>query len=421
MQFERVGNGYKVVKFETQVSGYHLHDNWTQSDVHCGEIIIPSEHNGKPVISIGEWAFSSCRDDLIRVVIPSTVTSIDSHAFSGCTGLVGIVIPNGVTSVGEKAFNDCTKLICIAIPSSVTSIGDQAFSGCTSLESITVDPYNTKYASQDGILYDKNATTLIHIPNAIAGAVTIPYGVRSIEDGAFSGCDGLTRITIPDSVTKIGASAFLHCTGLNSIVYNGTKKQWDAIQKGGSWIDLGGRDLTVSCTDVDTSVAQWNVPKGAANKSLLRKMIKLSIFWIPVAYFLIALILNLFVKEWGLLEIKNEMLRAILLCELPIDENSDIIQIVEPIVGIAMLVYVVAYYFAVLRNIRQDHIWKQTVKRTEAKESYVYKSTTTDEKGRKVDEYEYVRTSGFKLFFMALGLTLVFPIYAIWRVKKNPA
>ena len=52
---------------------------------------------------------------------------------------------------------------------------------------------------------------------ACSGEVTIPEGVTSIGDFAFSGCSSMTSITIPDSVKSIGDSAFEWCTGLTSI------------------------------------------------------------------------------------------------------------------------------------------------------------------------------------------------------------
>ena len=63
----------------------------------------------------------------ISFVIPSSVTSIESCAFRGCTSLTSITIPSSVTSIGDFAFMSCTSLTSITIPSSVTSIGGGAF------------------------------------------------------------------------------------------------------------------------------------------------------------------------------------------------------------------------------------------------------------------------------------------------------
>ena len=81
-------------------------------------------------------------------VIPtdSSVTSIDSFAFSGCNGLTSITIPDSVTSIGEGAFYNCSGLTSITIPDGVTSIGWYAFYNCSGLTSIefkgTKDQWN---------------------------------------------------------------------------------------------------------------------------------------------------------------------------------------------------------------------------------------------------------------------------------------
>lgn len=43
----------------------------------------------------------------------------------------------------------------------------------------------------------------------------------------------VTSITIPNSVTSIGSAAFYYCESLTSVEYNGTKEQWDKIEKSG--------------------------------------------------------------------------------------------------------------------------------------------------------------------------------------------
>ncbi|GHV10413.1 hypothetical protein FACS1894162_4340 [Bacteroidia bacterium] len=140
-----------------------------------------------------------------------------------------LVIGNSVTSIGAGAFSRFDALTSVTIPSSVKAIGKDAFSQCRSLTSITVDAANPSYSSQDGILFNKNKTTLIQYPFQKKGAYIIPSNVTTIGDGAFDGSDdwgngndNLTSITIPNSVTSIGAQAFASCSGLQSVTIPGS-------------------------------------------------------------------------------------------------------------------------------------------------------------------------------------------------------
>lgn len=98
--------------------------------------------------------------------IPDSVTSIESSAFEGCTGLTSIEIPNSVTSIEDFAFSGCTGLTSIQIPNSVTSIEWGTFDGCTGLTSIE-----------------------------------IPNSVIKLELYSFKGCRSLRRI-IPTTAPK---------------------------------------------------------------------------------------------------------------------------------------------------------------------------------------------------------------------------
>lgn len=116
-----------------------------------------------------------------------------------------VVIPsthNGlpVTHIGYQAFYQHYDLKSIKIPDSVTSIGGWAFYGCRGLTS-----------------------------------VTIPDNVTSIAYSAFCKCSSLTSVTIGNGLTSIGPYVFYECSSLASVYYNGTKEQWNAIEKGHLW------------------------------------------------------------------------------------------------------------------------------------------------------------------------------------------
>ncbi len=176
-------------------------------------IIIPNS-----VGRIEDNAFEGCTA-LASITILGSLTSIGSNSFEGCIGLTSISIPGSVTSIGNGAFRYCTGLTTVTIPGSVTDLGWYAFAGCSGLTSIHVDARNTVYSSQDGVLYNKNRTTLIQYPDGKNDAdFTIPDGVTSVGDGAFYQCPALTSVTIPASViTMYGYSEY--CEGICAYYY----------------------------------------------------------------------------------------------------------------------------------------------------------------------------------------------------------
>ncbi len=165
-------------------------------------------------------AFSGCTG-LASIILPDGLTTIADEGFSGCSTLTSITLPNSLTSIGGSAFSGCRKLTSITLPKSVTSIGIHAFFGCTGLNGITVDALNPNYSDSDGVLLNKEQTTLIQYPVARVGSYVLPNSVTHIVAEAFRGSKGLTSLTLPAGVASIGDLAFFSCNSLTSFYFEG--------------------------------------------------------------------------------------------------------------------------------------------------------------------------------------------------------
>jgi hypothetical protein len=204
---------------------------------------------GDGVTSIGCWALLACTS-LTNVTVGKRVTGIGELVFWNCSNLMSIEvdplnpvfssmegvlfnksqtalvkypggksgdysIPASVMRIESKAFQDSLGLTNVSIPESVTSIvGESLFYRCPNLTSIDVDPLNTAFSSQEGVLFNKSQSNLIRCPGGKSGSYTIPGSTLKIEAWAFNGCLGLTKVTIPSSVSCLGVAAFEGCRNL---------------------------------------------------------------------------------------------------------------------------------------------------------------------------------------------------------------
>ena len=160
---------------------------------------------------------------------------IDDEYFYECTDFSEIEFPDTLKEIGKKAFMSCYYLTSVIIPKSVTKIGENAFSDCSRIVSIIVDENNPSYCSLGNACLTKDRKTLVfgckmtRIPNdvkrigkgAFEGAgldeLTIPNGVRIIDDKAFYANHYIKSLKLPNSLTKIGKFAFSNCDDLTSI------------------------------------------------------------------------------------------------------------------------------------------------------------------------------------------------------------
>ena len=273
--------------------------------------------------SIGDYAFVVC-EELTEINIPSNVEAIGKTVFDGCNNLTGIwvddanphyssdtfgvlynkdktelieapetlegayTVSSGTLTIRDEAFSGCRYLTSISIPYSVEYIGEKAFYGCDRLFEISIDEQSMHYClDEHGVLYNRDKTKLIDAPDSLYGTYTIPNGVTSIGNYAFSGCAGLTNVEIPDSVTSIGIESF-YC-GITSIVIPASVISIDEF----AFMGCDGLTITFKGAAPEIAVAAFNMaynviayyPVGSAswNSDVLRDYGGYNVTWIPYA------------------------------------------------------------------------------------------------------------------------------------------
>ena len=166
--------------------------------------------NATSLTSIGESAFYNNQISG-TLIIPSSVTTIGDHAFSGesdgSTNQISTLDLSNATSlqtIGSGAFQNNNLSGTLVIPSSVTNIGFHAFEHNQISGLSFTDNGNLESIGSYAFAY-----------NPLNGVLTIPSSVTTIYDHAFIDfynqdvpTYSLTTLTIPNNVTSIGERAF---------------------------------------------------------------------------------------------------------------------------------------------------------------------------------------------------------------------
>ena len=182
---------------------------------------IPSEYNDKPVIGIGDEAFTDLAYHIRSVTIPSSVKTIGEDAFYNCTNLTVSGL-EGVVEIGKRAFAQ-TAIETLTLPSTLTTLGSGAFYHCEKLTEIDLGGKVTSIES-NAFCGDKLLTS-------VTGLDSITYIGQS-----FMGCEALTTLSVlPVTLTKIDYMAFSGCWELTSLEYAGTMDQWNEIELVAGW------------------------------------------------------------------------------------------------------------------------------------------------------------------------------------------
>ena len=199
----------------------------------CTSLTAVTFAEGSQLEIVGEQAFRFCWS-LTTIELPDTVVTLDYAAFSNCFGLTEITIPAGVTHL-QAVFYGCDGLTSVTLPNTLESINNE-FNGCSNLTEFIVADDHPTLKVVDGVLYNKDMTTLIKCPEGkIVTDFIVPDSVVSISMSAFSNIPSLRTITLSSNISFLGMVCFSGCENLATINYCGTQAQWNQIYFDYNW------------------------------------------------------------------------------------------------------------------------------------------------------------------------------------------
>ena len=146
-------------------------------------------------------------EEVIDLVIPEEVTTINRMVFSGYSGLQSVVIESNPTTFGDSVFANCKNLKTVSVTNNeLSNIGYATFYNCPNLETVSIA--DNKLESLPQSIFGKCSSL---------SSVTLPSSLTSFDFGAFSGCTSLTDFTFPENLLSVGDSAFKDCSSLTDI------------------------------------------------------------------------------------------------------------------------------------------------------------------------------------------------------------
>lgn len=203
-------------------------------------------NEGLVTISVGAFLESS----LIKLSLPSTVTTIEKDAFWNCTSLTNItlndglqvigynafyncqftslIIPSSVTTIEEGAFINCNKIIgTVTLPQNITVIKNSTFKGCSSVKEFVLgNVENIEFQA----FFECTSLEKINLPSTLTSiqddafrdctklsTLAFPIALQSIGSHTFDGCRSLETVTLNQNIAKLGVATFSNCISLNSI------------------------------------------------------------------------------------------------------------------------------------------------------------------------------------------------------------
>ncbi len=178
--------------------------------------IVTYEGTTYTLTSVAPYAFYL--SGAASVTLPASISDVDNRAFrSSDVANVTVAEGNPTYSSFDGALYDASqsslllipegKQGAVLLPKTAEVAEASVFSHCPLVDSISVEKDGAAFASENGLLYTSDLTTLLRVP-AGATEITIREGCASIAAGALEACSSLTTINAPSTVTSISPDVF---------------------------------------------------------------------------------------------------------------------------------------------------------------------------------------------------------------------
>ncbi len=225
-----------------------LKNNWYFEENSIADLVIPSEIQGYPVVGINglsaiggvvetitvpasvkyisDWSFSSFYN-LKTIYIEGTETILSASTFYGISCIEEFVVneahPDYTVIDGVVFDKEVTTIVAYPLGKGATyelpvTISDFSFREIYPGVNFIVHPDSKEFVVENGITYNKDKTQIISCDKTVSGEYVMPETVEYIPEMVFQGCENLTSVVMSPLVTNIAYATFDNCPNLKSVV-----------------------------------------------------------------------------------------------------------------------------------------------------------------------------------------------------------
>ena len=219
---------------------YENTENWDNAILYIGKHLIKADSKNIPE----------------EVTVKDGTLTVGKYAFSGCKTLKKVTIPDSVLRIVEKAFSNCEALVTVELPDSIIYMDYSAFVGTALYKDKNNRDKENSMLGMRGMLYIGKylieGECLSHSSYYKSFEYEVKDGTIFIVDYAFGPSSHfLKEIYIPKSVKILGVGSLYSSDELETVVYEGTKAEWEAIDDRGCFGAFAGESVTIKCSDGD--------------------------------------------------------------------------------------------------------------------------------------------------------------------------